>query len=154
MNEKQKKECIDVLFELYPRFRKLMYEAFDKLEDDLTRTQQIILLVLDIEDNLSMSNLAYRICTSNEQATRAVTQLVDKGLVNRAQNKTNRRVVNISLTQKAKDHVAAAKKAVMLDTSSRFGTSRLSDEEYQQFYDAIRTAVRFVYKVEEKKYNF
>ena len=99
MNEKARKESIDAMFELYPRGRKLIYKAFDKLEDDLTRTQQIILLALAVKDNLSMSQLAGKICTSNEQATRAVTQLVDKGLVNRMQNKTNRRVVNISLTQ-------------------------------------------------------
>ena len=55
MNEKVRKECVNAMFELYPRGRKLIYEAFDRIDEDLTRTQQIILLALDVKDNLSMS---------------------------------------------------------------------------------------------------
>ena len=86
MNEAARKKTIDAVFELYPRSRKHIYESFDRLEDDLTRTQQMILLALSVQDDLSMSQLADRICTSNEQATRAVSQLVIKGYVNRAKN--------------------------------------------------------------------
>ncbi len=146
MNEKARKESIDAMFELYPRGRKLIYEAFNKLEDDLTRTQQIILLALSVRDNLSMSQLASKICTSNEQATRAVTQLVDKGLVNRQQNKTNRRVVNISLTPKAKEHVEAAKKAVFTATTDI--TSGLSYEDLQTITDSIHTVLNLLKKLD------
>ena len=152
MNEKARKDCVQAMFELYPRGRKLIYEAFDKLENELTRTQQIILLALDVKDNLSMSHLASRICTSNEQATRAVTQLVDKGLVNRAQNKTNRRVVNISLTQKAKEQLDQAKKAVLNDTLSR--AKGLSDQEMQEMGDAIRTVLRILSKLDASDPNY
>ncbi|SDB33547.1 DNA-binding transcriptional regulator, MarR family [Ruminococcaceae bacterium FB2012] len=146
MNEKARKECVNAMFELYPRARKMMYESFDKLEDDLTRTQQIILLALAVKDNLSMSQLASKICTSNEQATRAVTQLVDKGLVNRMQNKTNRRVVNITLTQKAKDHLDAAKKAALAEGASK--AAQLSDEDLQAVSTALRTILDVVSKID------
>ena len=146
MNEKARKECVDAMFELYPRARKLMYKAFDRLDDDLTRTQQIILLALSIRDNLSMSQLASKICTSNEQATRAVTQLVDKGLVNRTQNKTNRRVVNITLTQKAKDHIEAAKKAAVAEGAGN--SQRLTDEEIQVINTSIRTILEIIKKLD------
>ena len=146
MNEKVRKENVSAMFELYPRARKMMYESFDKLEDDLTRTQQIILLVLSVRDNLSMSQLASKICTSNEQATRAVTQLVDKGLVNRAQNKTNRRVVNITLTQKAKDHIEAAKKAALSEGQKT--QKNITDEEIQIVNSAILTILEIIRKVD------
>ena len=146
MNEKARKECVDAMFELYPRARKLMYKAFDRLDDDLTRTQQIILLALSIRDNLSMSQLASKICTSNEQATRAVTQLVDKGLVNRTQNKTNRRVVNITLTQKARDHIEAAKKAAVAEGAGN--SQRLTDEEIQVINTSIRTILEIIKKLD------
>ena len=145
MNEKARKECVNAMFELYPRARKMMYESFDKLEDDLTRTQQIILLALAVKDNLSMSQLASKICTSNEQATRAVTQLVDKGLVNRTQNKTNRRVVNITLTQKAKDHLDAARKAALAEDAAN--AAQLSDEELQALSNSLRTIVDILRKI-------
>ena len=146
MNEKARKESIGAMFELYPRTRKLMYEAFDKLDDDLTRTQQIILLALSVRDNLSMSQLASKICTSNEQATRAVTQLVDKELVNRSQNKTNRRVVNITLTPKAKEYIEAAKKAVLNDTQS--STKNLTDEDLNTINSSIRTVLDILKKLD------
>lgn len=146
MNEKVRKDCVSAMFELYPRLRKMMYETFDKLDDDLTRTQQIILLALSIRDNLSMSQLASKICTSNEQATRAVTQLVDKGLVNRTQNKTNRRVVNITLTQKARDHVEAAQKAAITDGLS--GTKHVSDDEMASINAAVTTILEVMKKLD------
>ena len=148
MNEKARKESIDAMFELYPRGRKLIYKAFDKLEDDLTRTQQIILLALAVKDNLSMSQLASKICTSNEQATRAVTQLVDKGLVNRMQNKTNRRVVNISLTQKARDHIEGAKKAVLNETLA--SARGLTDEDMLVIKNSIQAVLEIIKKLDTK----
>ena len=117
MNEKARKECVNAMFELYPRARKMMYESFDKLEDDLTRTQQIILLALAV-----------------------------KGLVNRMQNKTNRRVVNITLTQKAKDHLDAAKKAALAEGASK--AAQLSDEDLQAVSTALRTILDVVSKID------
>lgn len=149
MNEKARKDTVAAMFELYPRGRKLMYEAFDKLDDDLTRTQQIILLALSVKDNLSMSQLASRICTSNEQATRAVTQLVDKSLVIRSQNKTNRRVVNITLTPKAKEYIEAAKKAVLADTQSR--AKSLTDDELNTINNSIRTILDIIKKLDAEE---
>ena len=148
MNEKARKETIDAMFELYPRGRKLIYKAFDKLEDNLTRTQQIILLALAVKDNLSMSQLASKICTSNEQATRAVTQLVDKGLVNRMQNKTNRRVVNISLTQKARDHIEGAKKAVLNEALAN--ARGLTDEDMLVIKNSIQAVLEIIKKLDTK----
>ena len=53
-----------------------------------------------------MSELARSINTSNEQATRAISQLVDIGFVTRSQNEQNHRIVNIDLTEKAEKYIA------------------------------------------------
>lgn len=140
MDNKLRKKCADAMYELYPLSRKLMYHAFDDLDPELTRTQQIILLSLSVKDNLSMSQLAESICTSNEQATRAVTQLVDKDFVTRTQNKTNRRVVNISLTDKAKTYVEASKKKMLAETDET--ASRLSDDQIKTIYDAVAALIK------------
>ncbi|MCD8095951.1 MAG: MarR family transcriptional regulator [Ruminococcus sp.] len=90
---------------VYPTLRRVVLEAFDAHPMKLTRTQQILLLALNKEEMLSMSEIARRICTSNEQATRAVAQLVDISFVSRSQNAANRHTINISLTDKAKSYI-------------------------------------------------
>ncbi|MBR1392623.1 MAG: MarR family transcriptional regulator [Ruminococcus sp.] len=145
MNEKTRADCVSAMYELFPRGRKLIYEAFDRLGGELTRTQQMILLALTVEDNLSMSKLADRICTSNEQATRAVAKLVDNGYLVRKQNPLNRRVVNITLTDKAKDYIADSKKSVLAATVERAGG--LSAEDMETVRQSIETVLNILDKI-------
>ena len=77
MVDNVRRECIMSMYEIYPLSRKLVFDTFDKKKYDITRTQQIIMLSLCIEGTLTMSQLASKINTSNEQATRAVAQLVE-----------------------------------------------------------------------------
>lgn len=135
MDNKLRKKCTDAMYDLYPRCRKLMYRAFDDLDPELTRTQQIILLSLSVKDNLSMSQLADSINTSNEQATRAVTQLVNMGFVNRTQNKSNRRVVNITLTDKARAYIESSKKHMLVITED--AAESITDEQLKLICDAL-----------------
>ena len=97
MVDNVRRECIMSMYEIYPLSRKLVFDTFDKKKYDITRTQQIIMLSLCIEGTLTMSQLASKINTSNEQATRAVAQLVDKGFVIRMQNPDNRRGTRIPI---------------------------------------------------------
>ena len=93
------------LISVYPIFRAAIFKAFDSHAKKLTRTQQIILLTMLKKETFSMSGLARSISTSNEQATRAITQLVENGMVLREKNKINRRVINISLTDEARAYL-------------------------------------------------
>lgn len=103
MNKSIFKDCSTSLFKIYPSFRRSIYWAFDSHSVKMTRTQQTILITMMNFDTLSMSELARSINTSNEQATRAVAQLVERGYINRVQNEKNRRIVNISLTESARE---------------------------------------------------
>lgn len=116
----------DISLRLFPIFRRLVFEAFDAQDTRLTRTQQVILCVMSEGDTFSMTELAKLIKTSNEQATRAVSQLVEAGYVERAQNPMNHRIVNIKLTDKAmkylkgvNDHAARSFSADLSDSSER-----------------------------------
>lgn len=131
----KRKECINLMYEIYPLCRKLVFDTFDKPKIDLTRTQQIIILALAISQRLSMSQLAEKINTSNEQATRAVSQLVQKGFIERSQDKSNRRVINISLTEKANAFLNEAKMSIQGELINRFNA--VSDEDMQDFYLAL-----------------
>lgn len=119
MNKSIFKDCSTALFKIYPSFRRSIYEAFDSHSVKITRTQQTILITMMNFDILSMSELARSINTSNEQATRAVAQLVERGYINRVQNENNRRIINISLTENAKR---------LLDEVIELAAERMSDK--------------------------
>ena len=110
-------------------------KCFDKKKYDITRTQQIIMLSLCIEGTLTMSQLASKINTSNEQATRAVAQLVDKGFVIRMQNPDNRRVINIRLTDEAMRFMEKMKNEILDDILGKF--SSVSDSDMKKMKDAL-----------------
>ena len=122
MVDNVRRECIMSMYEIYPLSRKLVFDTFDKKKYDITRTQQIIMLSLCIEGTLTMSQLASKINTSNEQATRAVAQLVDKGFVIRMQNPDNRRVINIRLTDEAMRFMEKMKNEILDDILGKFSS--------------------------------
>ena len=135
MVDNVRRECIMSMYEIYPLSRKLVYDTIDKKKYDITRTQQIIRLSLCIEGTLTMSQLASKINTSNEQATRAVAQLVDKGFVIRMQNPDNRRVINIRLTDEAMRFMEKMKNEILDDILGKF--SSVSDSDMKKMKDAL-----------------
>ena len=146
MNNKTRTACIGAVYELYPLCRKLVFDTFDKQKYGITRTQQIILLALAIEEKLTMSQLASKINTSNEQATRAVAQLVEKGFIERMQDNSNRRIINIRLTGKADDFIKKTKAEIMEDLLALF--NGISDEDMEKFHDAMVQIIRILKKAE------
>ncbi len=135
MVDNVRRECIMSMYEIYPLSRKLVFDTFDNKKYDITRTQQIIMLSLCIEGTLTMSQLASKINTSNEQATRAVAQLVDKGFVIRMQNPDNRRVINIRLTDEAMRFMEKMKNEILDDILGKF--SSVSDSDMKKMKDAL-----------------
>ncbi|ADU22202.1 MarR family transcriptional regulator [Ruminococcus albus] len=127
--------CIMQFYEIYPLSRKLVFDTFDQKKYHVTRTQQIVLLSLSVCGQMNMSQLASKINTSNEQATRAVAQLVDMGFIERNHQPDNRRVVNISLTEKAESFLIKMKADIREDLLDLF--SNVSDEDMKKLYNAL-----------------
>ena len=138
-------KCILSMYEVYPLSRKLVFDTFDKKKYDITRTQQIIMLSLSVCGTLTMSQLASKINTSNEQATRAVAQLVDKGFIVRMQNPNNRRVINIKLTEKAEAFFEKMKSEILDELLLKF--SSISDEEMEKLNDSLTEVAAVLKKV-------
>lgn len=138
-------QCILLMYEIYPLSRKLVFDTFDKKKYDVTRTQQIIMLSLSVSGTLTMSQLASKINTSNEQATRAVAQLVDKGFIVRMQNPNNRRVINIKLTDKATAFLKKMKTEMLDDLLSKF--SDISEEEMNKLNESLAEVSKILKKV-------
>lgn len=121
-----------------------MFDAFNHQKISLTRTQQIIILALTLNKTLTMSQLTEKINTSNEQATRAVAQLVDKNFIQRYQDKSNRRIINISLTEDANKLLAEAKSSIQSEILKRFDS--ISDEDMHNLYEALLQITKILKK--------
>ena len=143
--EKTKEKCLIKVCELYPVYRKLICSIFDKKEYKFTKTQQLIVMTLWLYKTLSLSELSEKICTSNEQATRAVGQLVKQGCVTRTKNESNRRSIEISLTQKAIDAIleAQSKAAERIPES----LDRISEEDAATILDCLNKIGDIVIKL-------
>ena len=137
MTENERKEYINSLFAIYPICRKLVFDTFDKKKYGITRTQQVIMLTLGVNGTLTMSGLASKINTSNEQATRAVAQLVDKGFIERMHDTANRRIIKIRLTEEAKHFVEQIKREMHEEFLEKF--SVFTDEELSELAKATNT---------------
>jgi DNA-binding MarR family transcriptional regulator len=116
-------------------YRRNICGLFDRDEFKFTKTQQLILMTLWLHKKLSLTELSEQICTSNEQATRAVGQLVKSGFVNRVKNQTNRRSIEISLTQKGIDLIKDAQATAAKRIPQRF--NELSDEDAKTLVDCL-----------------
>jgi len=114
-NEKKdyRNESVLKLCELYPLYRKFICDLYTKDDFKLTKTQQMIVMSLWIHKSMSLTHLAAQISTSNEQATRAVGQLVKMGCVTRARNEINRRAIDIQLTDKAVEMIEETQKKAL-----------------------------------------
>lgn len=138
--EKQKSlACGGNVLSLYQKLRKLVYEAFDEGSRRTTRTQQMILTAMDSGRTFSMSELANLINTSNEQATRAVSQLVDMGFIVRTQNESNHRIVNICLSEDAQNYMKDIRQSIEKKLAERlFGTSKPDKKQLAQIASLIK----------------
>ena len=116
-------------------YRRNICGLFDRDEFRFTKTQQLILMTLWLHKKLSLTELSEQICTSNEHATRAVGQLVKSGFVNRVKNQTNRRSIDISLTQKGIDMINGAHATAAQRIPQRL--SELSDEDAKTLVDCL-----------------
>ena len=128
-------ECFVKLCEMYPIYRRVICKLFDAKEFRFTKTQQMIIMTLWLYKKTSLSQLATLISTSNEQATRAVGQLVKMGVVTRNKNENNRRTIDISLTDEGKKAVKEAQ--TMLIDRMPESLQKLSESDARTVLECI-----------------
>ncbi|MBR1423046.1 MAG: MarR family transcriptional regulator [Ruminococcus sp.] len=127
MNSSDRREAVMALYEMFPSFRKAVMGTFNKKVFDLTRIQLIMMMTLYYNGSVSMGTLAKLVDTSNEQITRAAGKLTEKGYVTREQDKNNKRIVNISLSEEARSIIAEAEKEFLDNLQNRFDNISDSD---------------------------
>lgn len=143
-----KAKCIVKLCEMYPLYRKAICDFFEKEEFRFTKTQQMIVMTLWLYKSMSLTQLASQISTSNEQATRAVGQLVKGGYVTKTRNEKNRRVADIKLTEKTEQIIVQTQEKIVKKVPK--GLDQFNEEDARELYDSLAKVEEILMRYQKK----
>ena len=136
------------LLQLIPLLFKWIKVDHLKKKYGITGSQELILMTLYYRHEMSMGQIAEAISSSKEQATRAVSPLVEHGLINRFEDHANRRRVCLTLTDSGIDYIREIGSTIKADFHKRLDES-ITSEEHQQLKDAFQTMIRILSKVQK-----
>ena len=97
--------AISSVMSIYPLIKKNVIQPMKVNSEDINPTQIFILITLKGLGASTMSKIAEEVAVSNQQLTKLVDELVEKGLVVRQKDPDNRRLVLIDLTEKADNYL-------------------------------------------------
>jgi len=145
MKQHNEEEAILSLLELLPSYFQYFNNFTELKELQITKTQLRILLILSAVPSLSMSQLADKLCISREQATRAVAPLAERQLIFRNTHDTNRRQLDVSLSNSGIRLLTELKQ----EYRQRFTISlaSLSEAEKQTFIDSLHNIIDLMKKM-------
>ena len=126
-----------VLYEAFGLFQKHAFRDEGLRDSHLTRSQLYLMLVLLQRPLLNMTQLARSIAVSKEQASRAVSSLVDLGYVERMESPNNRRLVLVQLTERGRAMLEEEPRGVKLCLRRHF--QQLCPEDRQRMNQAVGT---------------
>lgn len=92
-----------LLYRISQGIDKLIREKGNENDMSSTQIQTVIFLSGAHDENKNVSSIARRLQIAQPTATRVVDSLVEKGLVKRERDETDRRRVNLGLTEEGED---------------------------------------------------
>ena len=130
----------------FPLMHRLLHVSYDGEQKHLTKTQFIILISLYLYGELPMIQLSKLNGITKEQATRALSPLVEDGLVTRSISESNRSYVYVRLSPDGKERVRDMLKrcAKRLDSLAE---TRLSAEEFSELGQHLTALRLLLYKI-------
>ncbi len=147
MDNKKLEHTVENLFLILPLFKKkLIRHDFQKEETDLSPSNIHILFILEDTGTLPISELAKILYISKPNITPLIQKLVEKELVERITDPTDRRYINVSLTAKGKDFIDHYKVLMTADVKEKL--SHFAEEELDRLSDALQVLKEMINKIE------
>lgn len=134
------------LLRLMPMIQKVILSCWDREKYPYTKSQLTLFMALLQKDSLTMKEAASYISSSKEQATRAVAPLVDKGLMERYTDPTNRNYVHIQLTDTGRMLVLEMLDS-LYDNINKLLDQAISNEEKLALRDSLVESIHILNKV-------
>ena len=136
------------LLALLPLISKTVLAASSLREAGYTKTQFLIITALSHRENLTMGQVAGFISSSKEQATRAVSPLVDHGLVERYTDPNNRTKVHIRLTETGRNYVEQGNRR-FVQNLHKMMREKITLEEMTELKGAVEIMIRILSKLDD-----
>lgn len=128
---------VDNLLSLQPIFRKTLLKL-EKCDDEfmaLSRQHISILFVLDKTEASPVSEVGKTLNISKPQMTILTDKLIEKSLIKRLQDKNDRRVINISITEEGSKLLEEFKRMIKENIKEKL--SSLNDTDLKELSDAL-----------------
>ena len=117
----------------------------------IPRQHMNVLNNINFHDGQPMKFYGEKMFISKPNMTKIVGSLIDDGFVTRGQDKDDRRIITLHMTEKGtafvEEHFGELKAQIVENTNS------LSDEEMQELIDSFETIKRIFDKLDEKQEN-
>ncbi len=126
--------------------RKIFYEHdISVLNLDINTTQTTILMIIDSCRVKSMSEISKEVGLEKSSFTRSIDHLEEIGLIERIKSRKDRRIINISITEKGQEAV----KLIKEDWNSYFDSllSVFTEEEKEEFSNAVRIVSIYINRI-------
>lgn len=132
-----------LLVETMPLLYRAVVADFSKKQFGFTKSQLLVFLALRSYGCLTMKQTAEYLSSSKEQATRAVSPLVDEGYVERYIDEENRTKTHIRLTPMGADYIENRVRRFNAHIASTI-QAHLSEAEQIELNESLRTLHRLL----------
>jgi len=139
---------VDDLYLFFPLFRRKLFKHKKNLKQKkIPHSYYHILKVLKKSGELPMSEISRSVYISKSNMTSIIDKLVEDGLVERLPNKNDRRIIDISLTDKGNDLLRNWRKHS--NNEIKMNLSLLSNEDLEKFYESVENIKNILLKIGE-----
>lgn len=147
MDEEELGEMMDDIFLLYQLFQKniLKYKNCNKYKK-ISFTQYLTLIMLKEDGELSVSEIGNRIGMKKQNMTYLTNKLVEKGLIKKLHDMSDRRVIKITLTVKGNKYLNEWRKNKIEETKKDF--SFYDDEDMKKLCSSIKNIKQVFLKLD------
>lgn len=136
----------EVILDAMGAFNILARNAVMENRSNLTKTQADIIIGLSLDGKASMTTIARNLAVSKEHVTRAISGLVEQGLVEKNRSHDNFRAIEATLTEKGQDAARSLRMQSIRKLNERL--SAFSEEDLESLLRAAETAADII-----RKYN-
>lgn len=145
MEPELESELEKALLPAYTIVRSILYSDYGRKNSHYTKTQIAVLAALTWKEELCMSQIAEYLSSPRAQMTRAIDPLVEDGLIERFEDKNNRKMVYIRLTATGKTYIRDY-------LHTRFGALRdkLTPEEAGALHESLKTIIEILKTVQSR----
>ncbi|MBI4813482.1 MAG: MarR family transcriptional regulator [Methanobacterium sp.] len=146
MEDERLDKIVDDLYLFFPLFRKKIFKHKRRShQGKIPHSYYHVLKILNKHGDLPMSEIGRKVHISKSNMTSLIDKLVENGLTERLPDQNDRRVINISITNKGKDILRDWRK--YSNNEIKKSLSVLSEEDLEKFYVSVENIKDILYKL-------